>query len=383
MKHKSLVFFYLVFLCWCSCTNTSSSETTENAFTITGAIQGQDTGKVYLLKYASDTYVKMDSSMLRSTAVAKNGTFTFKGRVDIPQRYYIQLAGKESRAAFFMGGGDMTFVAAADSLRDFKLDGSPLQMLFDEYELNHNAHREQLRIVSRQVNEAKIIKDEDRVKALEARGDSLYKAGLKQNQQYIGEHSQSPVAAYVLYRDLSFSSDYAMLDSLYQMLDSSVTEVPYANMVAERVATLKSVAVGQQVKHFSLPDTSGREVNTRTFAGKYLLIDFWASWCKPCRVENPNVVASYKDYKDKGFEILGVSLDSDKGKWFKAIEDDGLIWPHVSDLKGWGSIAGKRYGVKAIPHTILVDPEGTIIARDLRGDKLREKLEELFDQKNL
>jgi thiol-disulfide isomerase/thioredoxin len=108
-------------------------------------------------------------------------------------------------------------------------------------------------------------------------------------------------------------------------------------------------------------------------------VDFWAAWCGPCRRENPNNVSLYADYKDKGFEILGVSFDNNREDWIKAINDDGLTWPQVSDLKGWKSAAGKLYGVSSIPHTVLLDKEGVIIAKNLRGEELREKVAELLD----
>ncbi len=112
--------------------------------------------------------------------------------------------------------------------------------------------------------------------------------------------------------------------------------------------------------------------------GKYVLIDFWASWCSPCRQENPNVVKAYQMYKDKGFDILGVSMDQNKKNWLKAIKDDNLTWHHISDLKGWACEGGKLYGVNSIPHSVLIDKEGIIIAKDLRGEELLNKLAELM-----
>ena len=146
----------------------------------------------------------------------------------------------------------------------------------------------------------------------------------------------------------------------------------------EKAAAEAKTATGSQAPEIAMETPDGDMLRLSDLRGKYVLIDFWASWCRPCRVENPRVVALYNEYKDENFEILGVSLDRDKAAWVKAIEQDNLEWKHVSDLQFWNSEAAQAYGVTAIPHTVLVDPQGEIIARDLRGDALENKLEELF-----
>ena len=139
-----------------------------------------------------------------------------------------------------------------------------------------------------------------------------------------------------------------------------------------------AVQVGMEAPEIALPSPEGQMINLSDLRGKVVLIDFWASWCRPCRVENPNVVRVYNKYKDQGFEILGVSLDRDRAAWLDAIEKDNLTWPHISDLKFWQSQAAQTYGVTAIPYTVLVDRDGTIIAERLRGASLEAKLAEIF-----
>ncbi|GAB4411644.1 MAG: hypothetical protein OHK0039_16980 [Bacteroidia bacterium] len=139
------------------------------------------------------------------------------------------------------------------------------------------------------------------------------------------------------------------------------------------------VQIGKIAPEIALPAPDGNIMKLSDLRGKVVLIDFWASWCKPCRVENPNVVRVYNQYKPKGFEILGVSLDRDRAAWLQAIEKDGLTWPHVSDLKFWQSEAAQRYQVSAIPYTVLIDAEGSVIAENLRGASLEAKLAEIFN----
>jgi len=144
---------------------------------------------------------------------------------------------------------------------------------------------------------------------------------------------------------------------------------------------LKRTSVGQMYVPFSMPDSAGMMIPVADLVGSnYLLVDFWASWCAPCREENPNLVRLYNNYHERGFEIFGVSFDSNRERWLGAIQDDSLTWNHVSDLKGWENSAGKLYGIRSIPANVLLDTTGVIIAKNLRGDDLKMKLEELFPE---
>ncbi len=155
--------------------------------------------------------------------------------------------------------------------------------------------------------------------------------------------------------------------------------VPLATSFVNEVEQMGKLAVGQVAPDIALPNPDGDTISLSSLRGNYVLVDFWAKWCKPCRMENPNVVRMYNKYNDQGFEVYGVSLDRKREDWLQAIEEDGLHWTQVSDLKFWNSKAAQIYNIKAIPFALLLDPEGVIIAKNLRGPALEEKLAEIFD----
>jgi peroxiredoxin len=164
------------------------------------------------------------------------------------------------------------------------------------------------------------------------------------------------------------------MTSIYASFTGDAKKGPFAAMLDKTVASAEIGRVGSVLPEFTQNDASGKSVSLSSLRGKYVLIDFWASWCGPCRAENPNVVKAFNAYKSKGFTILGVSLDQDKAKWLEAIKKDGLTWTHVSDLKYWNNAVAQQFGIQSIPANFLIDPNGVVIGKDLRGEELEKFL---------
>ncbi len=177
---------------------------------------------------------------------------------------------------------------------------------------------------------------------------------------------------------LPAETELATLEEVGERFKKVRPNHPHVKPFLENLKRMKGANVGGEAPEINLPTPTGGQLALSSLRGKYVLLDFWASWCGPCRQENPNVVKTYAKYKDAGFEILGVSLDKDKSAWLKAIENDQLVWKHVSDLQYWNSVAAQAYGVNAIPMTFLVGPDGKIVAKGLRGASLDKYLAELF-----
>jgi peroxiredoxin len=198
-------------------------------------------------------------------------------------------------------------------------------------------------------------------------------------KQFAREHPSSYVAAYEIHQAFGSNPDAKEIDSLYNRLDTAVRMSYYGAMVKDILDKARLTDIGQPAPDFTQYDTAGTAVTLSSFKGKYMLVDFWASWCGPCRRENPAVVKAWQRFHPKGFDVLGISLDNDKDKWLEAIKKDQLPWTQVSDLHGWQNSVARLYGIRGIPMNYLLDKDGRIIAKNLRGEALEQKLTALLN----
>jgi peroxiredoxin len=371
---RPIIYISLAVLAYGCSTNSGNGE-----FELRGHFDNTRGETIYLEKLSSTQPVIVDSVVLD-----EKGNFDFTGYRPRIGFYRI----KESQQNFAMLVLDSNDkVTVTGNLRDlgntYKVTGSPETQLFIEY--NEIAKKRDLKLDSlnkafQQLLETRKV-DARKMDSLSKQFEAPYNVIVEEaNREVVDKISKnSDMYASIMAIQALEPDKYP---DVYKSLDKGLSK-KYPNdknirMFHEVVAKMLSSTVGQEAPEINLPSPDGKEIALSSLRGKVVLIDFWASWCGPCRKEMPNVVMAYQKYKDKGFEIYGVSLDQDKSRWVEAIQKDGITWPQVSDLKHWSSEAAKLYNVQGIPYTVLLDKDGKIIAKNLRGEALDKKLAEIL-----
>ncbi|MFD2999021.1 redoxin domain-containing protein [Pontibacter toksunensis] len=352
--------------------NKTASNSGENSYTIKGKLNNAAAGPIYLYELGEVQFEARDTAQ-----VSQDGTFSFEGTVAEPTFYRIA-TDQQNGLMLVLDKGEINVVADAKDLNGTaKVEGSEDTKLFLELnQLVNDTRRKQMEL---EEQFKKAMQEGKTEQAEQVRQEFM----VLQNQvkNFIAQHPSSVVAAFGTASLVDPNNDFAFADSMSTLFNQNIPNSKYTTLLNERLKPFRSTAIGQTAPDISLPTPDGGSKSLSSLRGKYVLIDFWASWCGPCRQENPNVVRMYNEYKNKGegFEIFGVSLDQSREKWLQAIEKDKLTWPHVSDLQGWQSSAASLYNVTAIPQTVLVDPQGKIIAKGLRGPELEQKLASLLN----
>jgi peroxiredoxin len=333
---------------------------------------------------------RVGDQSVTDSAVVKNGVFGFTGSLDSPVRATLVLshdgtynpsgrARPDDYLSFFIEPVKIQLLAA-DSIKNASIKGSPvnddnkkLEMSLKSVDKRINA----LMMESRRASEED-KKSEDFQKGIESRLKTLSQERNDVYKSFIQSNPNSFMSVIALTSFAGPIPDVEKFEPIFNLLSSEMKNTREGKEFSEKINKLKTVAIGAIAPEFTQENPDGKQIKLSDFRGKYLLIDFWASWCGPCRQENPNVVAAYNKYKDKNFEILGVSLDNKKDSWLAAIEKDGLVWPQVSDLGYWKNAVAQQYVVRSVPQNFLLDPDGKIIAKNLRGEDLSKKLAELL-----
>lgn len=353
-------------------------------FTVQGNVASFNAPAKVYIQYRKDGKTVIDSTVL------KDGKFSFNGdAAAMPMSGFILFNEKGSgmnssrdyHALFFEQG--TINVTTADKMANATVIGTKTNRENEQYNLSmkpvNDAYtaleaKQKAATEEQQKSPAFIKQSKLDEKAIEEQEKAI-------NKQFITSNPDSYISLNAL-QSYAYSADYIDIAPLYEGLSTNIKASTGGKAFAEILPKLKAVALGAVAPEFAEADTAGKMVSLSSFRGKYVLIDFWASWCGPCRHENPNVVKAFNQYKDKNFTVLGVSLDRPNAKqaWLAAIKKDGLNWTQVSDLQFWKSKTADMYGVRAIPQNFLINPDGKIIGKNLRGEDLNEKLAEIFSK---
>jgi len=348
-------------------------------YVINGEVSGAEGQTVSLKQFRDLQPVEI------GTTTVKGGKFTLKGNLPNPE-FCMLYVGDQGPVQFFAENSNIRVLVDLGNINQSKVSGSKENEVYAEFVENTANYDRKLKKLTESYAalSASNTAPADTLTGIRAQFEKLMteRIGYTINfvsQKYPGKISSAFI---VIANNLIPRLDMVQLEQIVQGYHATVAQSQWVAMLKDRVASLKLTAVGQPFSDITLKTPDDQPISISDYAGKgkYVLLDFWAAWCGPCRNANPRVVELYKHYKDKGFEIVGISLDQNKDAWLKAIKDDNLAWPQMSDLKYWQSAAAKLYSVNSIPHTVLLDRDGKIIAKGLYVDELAEKLAELFDK---
>ena len=352
---------------------------TAQKFTLKGTLDVKDPVEKVYFGYETPESRFLDSADL----VNKN--FNFSGEIPEPTLAnilvkYAQKTGEprartESYSVFLEPS--VISLKAKDSLKLAKVEGSKAHTVYEAYSKLLVPFNAKVAVLNDRFRAASEAKDEEEISKIRAE----YSTAMDEKNEnilgaYVKKNPASPIALFVLGQYAGYDIDVAKVEPIFESLSAENKKSVSGLAFKKRLESARKTMVGVMAMNFTQNDTLGNPVSLTDFRGQYVLIDFWASWCGPCREENPNVVKAFHDYKDKGFTVLGISLDQPgkKDEWLKAIRKDQLTWTQLSDLKFWNNEVAQLYGVGAIPENLLVDPSGKIIAKNIRGEELHSTL---------
>ncbi len=340
---------------------------------VTGKVENAPEGFIILSQFTESRPIVLDTLDL-----SNSGEFSYEIEVEVPTFYDLNLFGQKSvRLALFKENVSVSY--DFENTESLTIEGSKDTQEMVKIETLMSDYQAKVNKLNEAYYEAMSSNNTQSIKQIQVDALSLESEQSKAVKETINSMGSSfaTLAAVGL---LNTKNDFQFIDSLAEKLDKNYPENKMIIQLRQQLDEMRALSMGQVAPDFELPTPEGQVIKLSDLRGKYVMIDFWAAWCKPCREENPNVVRLYNTYKDQGFEILGVSLDRTKEAWVGAIAEDGLTWPQVSDLGYFNSAPALLYQIEAIPATYLLDPEGKIIGKDLRGPSLENKLSEIFEK---
>ena len=356
-------------------TNACQNAAAADGYEISGQLKNAPAGTVlHLSELTSNQFVEKGQAKTDA-----DGKFTLKGATATAGIYQLKVDEANQVLLLLDNKTHVQLSGDAKSLpATYAVKGSKDTEVLRQLTQVMQGTKGQLEGLSQRFNAAGQAGKTEEMKTIEKEYYVIQGRNTAQVKNLIRQNATTVVGGFAVGAFLNPEEEFPFADSVAAVQRKANPNSPFTKELTARLEPLRATATGTQAPEINLPTPGGPKLALSSLRGKYVLIDFWASWCGPCRQENPNVVKAYNQFKDKGFTIYSVSLDQDKAKWEKAIAADGLTWHHVSDLAGWNSVAGAASGVKSIPQSFLINPQGKIIAKNLRGEALAAKLAEVL-----